>query len=230
MKKAVCLLSGGLDSTVTAYIAKQQGYQIFPLSFSYGQRHDKELKSAITIAKYLSDRNHVLFNLDLSQFGGSSLFKTTKKRIPINTDVSLIGKDIPSTYVPARNTIFLSIALAYAEAIDAEAIFIGVTSTDYSGYPDCRPEYMKAFQQLADLATKRGIENCSIRIEAPLLFLSKAQIITQGKELNVPFQHTWSCYYGRLKACGKCDSCLLRLKGFQEAGLRDPLMYETTPQ
>lgn len=230
MKKAVCLLSGGLDSTVTSYIAKQQGYEIFPLSFSYGQRHDKELKAAEIIAKSLSDKDHVFFNLNLSQFGGSSLFKTTKKQIPTNTDVRSIGKRIPSTYIPARNTIFLSIALAYAETLDADAIFIGVTSTDYSGYPDCRPEYVKAFQMMVDLATKKGVEHHPIHIEAPLLFLSKAQIITYGKKLNVPFHHTWSCYHGKLKACGKCDSCLLRLKGFQEAGLSDPLIYETTPQ
>ena len=228
MKKAVCLLSGGLDSTVTAYTAKQEGYEIFPLSFFYGQRHERELQAARTIGKKLTDTKHIFFNLDLSQFGGSSLFKTDETPLP-NTDIHQIGKEIPQTYVPARNTVFLSIALAYAETLNADAIFIGVTATDYSGYPDCRPEYINAFQKMADLATKKGVENNPIHIKTPLLFLSKAQIISKGKKLDVPFEHTWSCYQGGAKACGVCDSCLLRLKGFKEAGLIDPLPYETTP-
>jgi 7-cyano-7-deazaguanine synthase len=229
MKKAVCLLSGGLDSTVSSFIAKEKGYQIYPLSFSYGQRHDKELKAAKVIGRLLSDMNHVFFTLDLSQFGGSFLFKTIEAPLPTKTDVALIGKDIPSTYVPARNTIFLSIALCYAETLDADAIFVGVNAMDYSGYPDCRPDYIKSFQEMADMATKKGVEKRSIHIETPLLHLSKAEIVSLGKELNVPFQHTWSCYRGDQKACGRCDSCLLRLKGFKEAGLADPLIYEMTP-
>jgi 7-cyano-7-deazaguanine synthase len=144
-------------------------------------------------------------------------------------DIATIGKEIPSTYVPARNTIFLSIALSYAETLEADAIFIGVTAADYSGYPDCRPEYIEAFQKVVNLATKQAMMNHTIHVEAPLLLLSKAQIITYGKKLQVPFEHTWSCYSGQSKACGKCDSCLLRLKGFQESGIRDPLLYETTP-
>ena len=141
----------------------------------------------------------------------------------------LLGKSIPSTYVPARNTIFLSIGLAYAETIEAEALYIGVTATDYSGYPDCRPEYIEAYQKMANLATRKGIEGYPITINAPLLYLSKAEIIKKGTELNIPFEITWSCYQGGIKSCGKCESCLLRMKGFKEAGVKDPLSYESLP-
>jgi len=225
MKKAVCLISGGLDSAVTAYIAKKQGFEIYALSYIYGQRHDKEIDSAKKIAKSLDAKKHVIFNLDIGQFGGSSL---TDKKNDVEVDHKLedIGKKIPSTYVPARNTIFLSIALAYAETIDANAIFIGATSTDYSGYPDCRPEYFNAFQKLVDLATKKGVEGGKIKFVIPLLKLSKKEIIEKGSKLNVPFEKTWSCYMGEDKACGRCDSCLLRLKGFKEAGLKDPISYK----
>ncbi len=229
-KKAVCLLSGGLDSTVTAYTAKIEGYDLFPLSFLYGQRHKKEIHAAEKIGKNLTSNQHVFFTLDLSQFGGSSLFTSTHEPIHDVSDMNEIGKTIPTTYVPARNTVFLSIALAYAETIDADAIFIGVTATDYSGYPDCRSEYIQAYQQMADLATKKGVEQGSIKIETPLLQLSKAQIVTKGNQLNVPFEHTWSCYRGEEKACGTCESCLLRLRGFKEAGLTDPLPYKTLPE
>lgn len=228
-KKAVCLLSGGLDSTVTAYIAKNDGYDIYPLSFLYGQRHKKEIQTARLTGKELTKNKHVFFTLDLSQFGGSSLFESNDATIQDVNTIEDVGKEIPSTYVPARNTVFLSIALAYAETIDASAIFIGVTAADYSGYPDCRPEYINAYQQMANIATKKGVEQGSIHIETPLLHLSKAQIISQGHTLKVPFEHTWSCYRGGKKACGTCDSCLLRLKGFKEAGLIDPLTYQRTP-
>lgn len=228
MKKAVCLISGGLDSSVTTHIAKKEGYEIYALSFNYGQRHKKEIDSSKNIANSVKSKKHIIFDLDLRKFGGSSL---TEKNKDLEKDHNLdeIGKSIPSTYVPARNTVFLSIALAYAEAIDADAVFIGATSTDYSGYPDCRPEYIEAFQKMADLATKRGVQGKPIRIEAPLLYMSKSEIIKKGKKLGVPFEKTWSCYSGKDRACGRCDSCLLRLKGFKEAGLKDPIEYEKLP-
>lgn len=228
MKKAVCLLSGGLDSTVTAYIAKNNKYDIYPLSFLYGQQHEKELRSARTIGSLLTERDHIFFSLPLHKFGGSTLYKSEKPTVKI-TPLNEIGTSIPSTYVPARNTVFLSIALSYAESLDADAIYIGVTATDYSGYPDCRPEYIQAFQTMADLSTKKGVEQKQIKINTPLLHLTKKQIIIKGLELNVPFEHTWSCYQGRIKACGICDSCQLRLKGFKDVGTPDPIEYETIP-
>jgi len=223
MKKAVCLLSGGLDSAVTIYIAKEEKYDIYPLTFNYKQRHNKEIKSAKNIANLLNVNKHVIFDIDISQFGKSSL---TDKNIKIeNNLLEDIGKKIPTTYVPARNTIFLSIALAYAEVIDAKAIFIGVTSTDYSGYPDCRKEYIDAFQNMADIATKKTLEGNKIKIKTPLIDLSKSEIIKKGFLLKVHFNLTWSCYKGEEKACGVCDSCKLRLKGFKEAGFSDPISY-----
>jgi 7-cyano-7-deazaguanine synthase len=228
-KKAVVLISGGLDSAVTTYIAKKKSYKIFGLSFLYGQKHNREIISAKKIGKAAFIEKHVLFSLDLTQFGGSSLLKNSKNTIPIHKTLDSIGNTIPSTYVPARNTIFLSIALAYAEVIDADAIFIGVTSADYSGYPDCRPEFINAFQKLINISTKKTIEGKTINIQTPLLYLSKKEIIIQGKKLNVPFEKTWSCYQGQKKACGVCDSCQLRLKGFKQAGLLDPLIYEKKP-
>ena len=227
-KKAVCLISGGLDSCVTAYTAKNQGYEIYALTFEYGQRHVKETECASNIAAKLNSKKHITLKLELDKIGGSSL--TDKKIKPeINHKIQEIGETIPNTYVPARNTIFLSIALAFAETIDAEAIYIGVTSADYSGYPDCREEFIDAFQKMADLATKKGIEGGKIRIKTPLINLSKKEIISKGIKLNAPFENTWSCYVGHEKACGRCDSCLLRLKGFKELGKKDPLNYETYP-
>jgi 7-cyano-7-deazaguanine synthase len=227
-KKAVCLLSGGLDSCVTASIAKDQGYDLYALSFRYGQRHDKELVFAKKIAKKLGMKNHIIFNVDLSRFGGSALLKSSSQKIQ-HQAMKKIGSTIPSTYVPARNTVFLALALSYAEALNADAIFIGANAVDYSGYPDCRPEYLQAFQQLAALATKKGVEGSSIKIEAPLLALSKEEIIRTGRKLHAPLELTWSCYQGGKQACGRCESCLLRLKGFQQAGTKDPLQYKTTP-
>ena len=227
-KKAVCLISGGLDSCVTVYIAKKEGYDIYALSFNYGQRHKKEIESAKNIASSVNAIDHILFDIDLSKFGGSSLVDKSMKP-DVDHKLEEIGKNIPSTYVPARNTIFLSIGLAYAEAIGADAIFIGATATDYAGYPDCRSEYIKAFQEMADLAIKRGVEGRPIKIQAPLLHLAKAEIVKKGLEFGVPFENTWSCYQGGKKACGQCDSCLLRLKGFKEAGVLDPLSYEFLP-
>jgi 7-cyano-7-deazaguanine synthase len=225
--KAVCLISGGIDSCVTTYLAKAEGYEIHALSFNYGQRHMKELASARAISSAVHATEHIIFDIDLKKFGGSSLVdrSITTPDHPLED----IGKSIPTTYVPARNTVFLSIALAYAEALDADAIFIGVTATDYAGYPDCRPQYIEAFQKMADLATKRGVEGKSIKINTPLLHLSKADIIKKGLELGAPLEKTWSCYSGGDKACGRCDSCLLRLKGFNEAGTRDHIKYEFLP-
>lgn len=228
MKEAVCLISGGLDSCVTAHIAKNKNYDIYALSFNYGQRHKKEIQCAKTIANSVNSKRHIVFDLDLEKFGGSSLVDKSQS---LEKDHSLdeIGKTIPSTYVPARNTVFLSIALAFAETIDADAIFIGATATDYSGYPDCRPEYIEAFQKMANLATKEGVEGKTIEIKAPLLHMSKAEIIKEGIKIEAPLEKTWSCYAGETKACGKCDSCLLRLKGFKEANIKDPVKYESLP-
>ena len=227
-KKAICLLSGGLDSCVLAYIAKNLGFHIYALTFNYNQQHDKEINCAKLISEDLNIKNHVIFNLDLNIFKGSILFKGSYKNQ--NKKLSDIGKKIPQTYVPARNTIFLSIALAYAEVIDANNIFIGVNSNDYSGYPDCRPEYIEAFQNLADLATKKTINGDKIIINTPLLNLSKSEIIRKGFNLNVPFNKTWSCYKGDKNACGKCESCLLRLKGFKDAKLKDQINYDYYPK
>jgi len=218
MGKVVCLLSGGIDSAVTSAIAKSRGYEVYTITFDYGQRHRKEMKCAEEIAKWLGAK-HKVIKADLRQIGGSAL--TDNIQIPDEYE------GIPPTYVPARNTIFLSYALAYAEVIDADAIFIGVNAVDYSGYPDCREEYIKAFQNMANLATKRGVEGKEIKIEAPILYLTKGEIIRKGIELGVPFEKTWSCYRGGKKACGKCPSCLIRLKGFVEAGTEDPIEYES---
>jgi len=228
VQKAVCLLSGGIDSCVTSFIAKKEGYEIYALSFDYGQRHKKELTCAKKIADAINAKMHTVFPIDLGLFGGSSLTDASSDQIKSHK-LENIGKSIPSTYVPARNTVFLSIALAYAESIDADAVFIGATATDYAGYPDCRPEYIKAYQHMADLATKRAVDGNLIKIQAPLLAMSKADIINTGLELHAPFEYTWSCYRGDEKACGLCDSCLLRLKGFKEVGAQDPIDYEVLP-
>lgn len=226
--KAVCLISGGIDSCVTAYLAKNDNYSIYALTIYYGQQHRKEIIRAKKIAQLLKVKDHIILNIDFSKFGGSSL---TDESIEIESNRRLneIGKNIPSTYVPARNTVFLSIALAYAEAINADAIFIGVTSTDYSGYPDCRPEYIQAYQKMAKLATKKEIQGYPIKIITPLLYKSKAEIIKIGLELKIPFEKTWSCYKGGKKACGRCDSCILRLKGFKEAKTKDTIEYDFLP-
>ncbi|PKK85124.1 MAG: 7-cyano-7-deazaguanine synthase QueC [Thermoplasmata archaeon HGW-Thermoplasmata-1] len=223
-KRAVCLISGGLDSCVTAAIAKKRGYEIYALSFDYGQRHKKELESAKAVAKALRAAGHKTIKLDLRQIGGSAL-TDSKIGVP-ERGAEGIGGDIPATYVPARNTIFLSVALGYAEVVGAGAIFIGANDQDYSGYPDCRPEYFGAFRKLARLATKCSVEGRPIKIETPIIHLKKKDIVRKGMELGAPLHLTWSCYKGGKKACGKCDSCLLRLKGFKEAGIKDPVEYE----
>jgi len=227
--KAICLISGGIDSCVATFIALEKGYQIYALSFNYGQLHDRELDSAKKIAEAAETKRHIIFDINLQLFGGSSLLDRSLV-MPKNREMKDISSEgIPSTYVPARNTVFLSIALAYAESIDADAIFIGANAMDYSGYPDCRPEYIRAYQAMADLATRRGVEGRPIRIEAPLLYMTKADIIKSGIRLGAPLEKTWSCYKGGEKACGRCDSCIIRLKGFKEAGVDDPIKYEYYP-
>lgn len=223
-KTAVVLLSGGLDSSVVLAMAIDQGYRVHALTVDYGQRHQRELDAARAMAKYHGvDQKTV--RVDLSAFGGSALTDGLIK-IPAGTPEEEIGSSIPPTYVPARNTVFISMAASWAEALDAEAVFIGANSVDYSGYPDCRPEFIEAMQRAIEMGTKRGVEGDPIRIEAPILRSSKADIVRRGLELDVPFRLTWSCYRGRLKACGHCDSCQLRLRGFADAGAVDPLEYE----
>lgn len=225
-KPAVVLLSGGLDSTTVLAIAKDQGFEPYALSFRYGQRHAVELDSARRVAAAQGVGRHVIADIDLRVFGGSSL--TSDLEVPKHDAADELDEAIPSTYVPARNTIFLSFALAYAETINAQDIFIGVNALDYSGYPDCRPEYIEAFQNMANLATKAGVEGQRLTIHTPLITLTKAEIVETGVTLGVDYGLTSSCYdpddHGR--PCGHCDSCLLRLKGFAEAGHTDPLSYQ----
>jgi 7-cyano-7-deazaguanine synthase len=228
VEKAVCLISGGLDSCVTSFIAKERGYEIYAISFNYGQLHKKELDCSNKIAQTVGVKDRIIIDIDFQKFGLFSLLNTSSASIQ-DHDLKDIGKEIPSTYVPARNTVFLSLALAYAESIDADAIFIGTNAVDYSGYPDCRPEYLQAYQKMADLATKKGVEGRSIKIEAPLLHLTKSEIIKTGLKLDAPLANTWSCYRGGELACGRCDSCILRLKGFKDVGVEDPLQYECYP-
>ncbi len=225
VREAVVLLSGGLDSAVAAAIASSEGFEVHALTVDYGQRHAKEIKAAKALAKALGAADHRLIKVPLADFGGSAL--TDKRmRIPTSRSKKEIGRDIPATYVPGRNTVLLSIALSWAEALDADAVFIGAHSVDYSGYPDCRPEYLEAFEKVSSLGTRRGVEGRPVRIEAPLVRMDKSQIIERGKELKVPFELTWSCYLGGEKACGRCDSCLIRLNAFREAGMEDPIEYE----
>ena len=220
-KKAIVLLSGGLDSITVLALAKKQGYSCYALSFDYGQRHNAELISAAQIAKDYQVEDHKIIKLGLSSIGGSAL---TDEHIAVpNTP----QQGIPVTYVPARNTIFLSFALGWAEVLDLTDIFIGVNAVDYSGYPDCRPEFIAAFQQLANLATKAGVEGESFTIHTPLIALSKAEIIKQGIALGVNYQQTVSCYSAdnQGQACGVCDACRLRKTGFMDAGVTDPTRY-----
>ena len=223
-RRAVVLLSGGLDSATTLAVARQQGYVAYALSFRYGQRHQIELDAAARVAQAVGAAEHVEVDIDLRRFGGSAL--TSDLPVPHRERVEDLGDGIPVTYVPARNTVFLSFALAWAETLLASDIFIGVNALDYSGYPDCRPEYIEAFERMANLATKAGVEGRQdLRIHAPLIHLTKSQIIKLGRSLGVDYGLTHSCYdpgpSGRL--CGSCDSCLLRAKGFAEAGVDDPV-------
>ena len=223
---AVVLLSGGLDSATVLAIARSEGYQPHALSFRYGQRHAVELSAAERVARSQGVVSHRVVEIDLRQFGGSAL--TSDIAVPKKASADEIGSDIPITYVPARNTIFLSFALAFAEVTGSSDIFIGVNALDYSGYPDCRPEYIEAFQRMANLATKAAVEgNQQVKIHTPLIHLTKAQIIRRGLDLGVDYSLTSSCYDPDPSgaACGRCDSCLLRLKGFAENGVRDPIRY-----
>jgi 7-cyano-7-deazaguanine synthase len=221
----VVLLSGGLDSTTVLAIAQSEGYAMHAISFRYGQRHQIELTCAERIASAAKVVRHVIVDIDLSQFGGSAL--TTALPVPKHDSADQIGADIPVTYVPARNTVFLSLALAYAESLGARDIFMGVNALDYSGYPDCRPEYIACFEQLANLGTKAGVMGQRIRIHTPLIELTKAQIIAWGLKLGVDYRPTTSCYdpspHGN--ACGHCDACLLRLRGFAQNDMTDPSQY-----
>ncbi|MDX1795937.1 MAG: 7-cyano-7-deazaguanine synthase QueC [Hydrogenovibrio sp.] len=222
-KKAVVLLSGGLDSTTVLAIAQSQGYECHALSFDYGQRHQTELNAAIRIAKAFDVASHRIMQMNMNAIGGSALTDNA-----IDVPISGVEENkIPVTYVPARNTVFLSYALGLAEVVDADTIFIGVNAVDYSGYPDCRPEYIAAFETLANLATKKAVEGQKMHIETPLMSLSKAEIIRKGIELGVDYGLTVSCYQANEKgeACGVCDSCRLRKQGFAEAGVADPTHY-----
>jgi 7-cyano-7-deazaguanine synthase len=226
MKKAVALASGGLDSSTVLTIAQKQGFEVHALSFDYGQRHRRELEAAGKIVQALGVKEHIIARIDLRAFGGSAL--TSAIEVPKNRNIEDLPAEIPVTYVPARNTIFLSFALAWCEVLQAQDIFIGVNAVDYSGYPDCRPEYLRAFERLANLATKAGVEGAArYTIHAPLLHMRKAQIIRAGAEAGVDFSLTHSCYDPSPEglACGACDSCVLRRRGFQEAGIPDPTRY-----
>ena len=227
--KAIVLLSGGLDSTTVLAMARSEGYNCYAMSFDYGQKNRFELQQASAVAQALKASEHRSVTIDLRAFGGSSL--TSDSRVEKNRSIEEIGKGIPATYVPVRNTIFLSYALAWAETIQATDIFIGVNAVDTSGYPDCRPEFISAFESLANKATKLGTElQRKIRIHAPLQELSKAEIITRGLALGVDYSLTNTCYdpdeFGA--ACGGCDACILRLKGFEEAGSKDPASYQSS--
>lgn len=223
MKKGVILLSGGIDSSTVLAMAADMGYDPHCLTILYGQRHEKEVESARKVAISLGAKEHRIITLPDGMFSGSSL--TFDSEVPVNNDLD-DDTGIPSTYVPARNLVFLSIAVSYAESIDADAVFIGVTEIDYSGYPDCRPEFIEAFTRAETLATKRGVEGNPIQIITPIIRMSKGEIVREGLRLGLDYGLTWSCYKGGEKACGICDTCRYRLKGFKEAGIEDPIKYE----
>jgi 7-cyano-7-deazaguanine synthase len=225
-KKAVVLSSGGIDSTTVMAIAMNKGYELYSLSFFYGQRHAFELKAAEKVAEFFKVKRHMIINIDLGRVGGSAL--TDNIEVPKSRDEKSMASSIPVTYVPARNTIFLSYGLAWAEVLECSHIFIGVNAVDYSGYPDCRPEYIQAFEKMANLATRAAVEgNLIVTIEAPLMHMTKAEIIKLGTVLGVDYSITHSCYAPSPEglACGYCDSCLLRKKGFIGAGIKDPTGY-----
>jgi 7-cyano-7-deazaguanine synthase len=222
--RAVVLLSGGMDSATAGAVARDQGFDVYALSFRYGQRHAAELEAARRVAERLGVRRHVVLDIDLRAFGGSAL--TGDLAVPKDTPLERIGAGIPVTYVPARNTIFLSFAVGWAETLEAGDVFIGANALDYSGYPDCRPEYIEAFERMASLATRAGVEGRRLRIHTPLISMSKAEIVRLGVRLGVDFGLTWSCYDPTPEGtpCGRCDACVLRQKGFREARMEDPLL------
>jgi 7-cyano-7-deazaguanine synthase len=227
MQKAVIILSGGLDSTTCMGFAREEGYDLYPITFDYGQRHRMEIENAKKVAEYyeVSERHRIVSLGFLREIGGSALTDDSIDVPVVSKDQSASEPEIPVTYVPGRNLLFLSIASSYAEVIGAEAIYIGVNALDYSGYPDCRPEFIGKFEEVMELATKAGAEGRKTRVCTPLIQLSKAEIIREGVRMNVPYELTTSCYNGEEEACGECDSCRLRLKGFAEAGLPDPILY-----
>ena len=227
-RRAVVLLSGGLDSATTLAIARADGFELYALSFSYGQRHAAEIDSAGRVARSIGVRKHIIAQIDLGAFGGSAL--TDDIDVPLDRTPDQIAGEIPVTYVPARNTIFLSYALGWAEVLGAADIFIGVNAVDYSGYPDCRPEFIMAFEQMANLATRAGVEGRRVSIHTPLINLSKRDIIRRGLSLGVDYGQTMTCYSPSVdgRACGRCDACQLRLKGFKENGIPDPGRYVVT--
>jgi len=215
-----------MDSATALYRAREDGGTLFALTFDYGQRHRREVRAARAVGRAAGVREHRFLTIPLRSFGGSAL-TDTRRKVPRGRTARDIGRGIPATYVPARNTILLAYALAYAEVVRAHRVYVGANAIDYSGYPDCRPEFFRAFQRLANLATKRGVTGHPLQVRAPLLRLSKAAIVGEGLRLGVPFHLTWSCYLGGRKACGTCDSCRLRLRGFKEAGAVDPIAYAT---
>ena len=221
MKKAIVLLSGGLDSATTLYIARDKGYKCYSLIFEYNQRHKKEVTQAKSVAKKARS-DYKVVKLSFPWQGSALLNK--KAKLPSGRNIKNMAKGIPSTYVPVRNTIFLSIGSAWAEAIGADAVFIGANAVDVSGYPDCRPEYFNIFRNVLRKGTRRGVEGRTIKVETPLIDKKKSEIIKIGKRLDVPYHLTWSCYEGGKKPCCRCESCLLRQKGFEEAGAKDPLL------
>jgi len=224
-RRAVVLLSGGLDSSTVLAVARKKGFEVHCLGVDYGQRHKGELAAARRVARALGAASHRVARVDLSLFGGSALTDSTIA-VPKGRGEAQMGRDIPVTYVPARNTVMLSLALAWAEVLGAGDIFLGVNAVDYSGYPDCRPEFLRAYEKMARLATRAGVEGGRIRIHAPLLRLSKAGIVRLGTRLGVPYRETLTCYDPvRGRACGRCDACILRRKGFEEAGVPDPTRY-----
>lgn len=225
-KSAIILLSGGLDSATTLATAIHDGNSIYALTFNYGQRHARELVAARELANFYNAKEHKLVNMDLQAIAASALLNPDEA-LPENRPLDEMSKEIPVTYVPARNIIMLSYALAWAESMEIDTIYIGVNAIDYSGYPDCRPEFLEAFERMAKLGTRSGVERKPINIKYPLINMTKAEIIKHGSELGVPFNLTWSCYRGGSKACGKCDSCRIRLKGFSDAGLKDIIEYVT---
>ena len=225
MPEAVILLSGGLDSSTVLALAKEAGFEPVALTFDYGQKHRREIESAKMIAEHFRVKEHLIVPLDLGRFLASSLTQTSMN-VPSGRDRAEIGSGMPNTYVPSRNIIFLSIASAIAESRGSRAVFIAANAVDFSGYPDCTPEFIESFQKTLDVGTRAGRDGKGIRIEVPILRKSKSEIVKEAVRLKVPLELTWSCYKGGRKACGKCDSCLLRLEGFKSAGIEDPLEYE----
>lgn len=223
MIRSVCLLSGGLDSTVAGSWAKAEGWELYGLTVDYGQRHQKEIHAAEKVAKALGFAAWKLFSLDLTTWGGSALTEPSLA-VPRGRPLEAISREIPITYVPLRNTLFLALAAAWSEVLFADHLVIGANALDYSGYPDCRPEFYRTLEEAFRLGSQRGVEGKPVKIETPLIQLSKKEIILKGIELGAPLHLTWSCYLGEERPCDTCDSCLLRAKGFQEAGIKDPLM------